>query len=137
MKNAYFNFTCVGLLVSVGLVACGKDKFSHETTESSRAVASENSVFNAQKWRADLYPTWAIIPRGDSTQTRECPQGDGWASLDLVSPEKDKTIGLKCSTYSAGIGCMTSSDFKSRSALSSQENKCNAEVPFPLPKVAL
>lgn len=124
------------VVLCAALVGCGDEKASHDATETARGVASDNAVFSAQKYRASAHADWAIVPRGDSTQSRECPQGDGWASIDLMSPDKAKTIKLKCSTYSAGIGCLTADDFNARAQLSSQEGNCNAEVPYPMPKVA-
>lgn len=133
--NSYFVRGGICALCVV-LGGCGDEKASHDATETARGVASDNAVFSAQKYRANSNADWAIVPRGDSTQSRECPQGDGWASIDLVSPDKAKTIKLKCSTYSAGIGCLTADDFNARAQLSSQEGNCNDEVPYPLPKVA-
>lgn len=133
--NRYCVRSCAiaAVLVSVG---CGNEIASHDATETARSVASDNAIFSAQKYRASAHADWSIVPRGDSTQSRECPQGDGWASVDLMSPDKAKTIKLKCSTYSAGIGCLTADDFNARAQLSAQEGNCNAEVPYPLPKVA-
>lgn len=133
--NRYFLRSCVALALVVS-AGCGDEITSHDATETARAVASDNAVFSAQRYRASAHADWAIVPRGDSTQSRECPQGDGWASIDLMSPDKSKTIKLKCSTYSLGIGCVTADDFNARAHLSSQEGNCNAEVPYPLPKVA-
>lgn len=105
--------------------------------EDARGTAKENAKWNAQKWRSQLYPSWDIVGRGDSTQTPECPQGDGWASIDLVSPEKNRIIKLKCSTVSSNIGCLEQDDFKSKS-YAMEDGKCQdvSKVPFPLPKVA-
>jgi len=47
-----------------------------------------------------------------------------------------RVIKLKCSTVSAGLGCMTEDDFKKRANYANQEGRCNADIPFPLPKLA-
>lgn len=119
------------------LTGCGEDKVSFETLETQRSVANENSRYNAQKWRADNgFETLNILSRGDSTQQTNCPQGDGWASVDLIdTTTKQKMLGLKCSTVSAAVGCIPEADFKGRAVLASQENKCNADIPTNLKKI--
>lgn len=129
VRGAGFLFLCLA-------VSACSDKASHNTVETARGIASENAIFSAQKYRSSAHADWAIVPRGDSTQSRECPQGDGWASIDLMSPDRTRTLKLKCSTYSAGIGCLTAEDFNSRANLAGSENKCSGEVPFPIPKIA-
>lgn len=125
----------VAIAALVFLAGCSRE--SHDQTETMRGLANDNSAFNATVWRANSqYVDYSVITRGDSTQTRECPMGDGWASIDLMSPDRRTIIKLKCSTYSKGIGCVTDSDFKARPHLAGQENKCNKEVPYPLPKIA-
>lgn len=119
------------------LAACGGDKVSFDTLETQRSVANENSRFNAQKWRAENgHEQYGILTRGDSTQQASCPQGDGWASVDLTHPQtKQAVVKLKCSTVSGNVGCIKDEDFKARAVLSSQENRCNAEIPKQLKKI--
>lgn len=124
-------------VVSV-LTACGgKPDVSFNTLEDARGTSRDNAVFNAKTWRAQLYPSYDIISRGDSTQTESCPQGDGWASIDLVSPSHDQIIKLKCSTVSANIGCLENEDFKTKK-YANENDTCQptSHVPFPLPKIA-
>lgn len=116
----------VGLLVLVG--ACEKNA-SEEVVEEAKLLAKENSLALAQLWRIEhsaLYGSYDIFPRGDSTISPKCPQGDGWASIDLIETKTGRKIKLKCSTYSRGNGCMTSKDFKSK-RFASQENRCSTE----------
>ena len=113
-------------------ISCTNKKASWETQEDSRRQAIENATFSAQKWRRQHAADYRLIARGDSTISATCPQGDGWASMDL---EKDGVkIKLKCSTVSESIGCMPSADFKKRT-YAEQEGRCNKEIPFPLPKI--
>lgn len=127
----------IALLCAFFLVACGDDKVSFETLELQRATANENSRFNAQRWRGENgYEASGILTRGDSTQQANCPQGDGWASVDLTDPKtKAVVLKLKCSTVSANVGCIKDDDFKARPALATQENRCNAEIPRTLKKI--
>lgn len=134
MKNIRIRLALVAL---VALAACSNDKVSFETLETNRAVANENSAYNAKKWRAENgFAEAGILARGDSTQQAKCPQGDGWASVDLTNPQtKAVVVALKCSTVSPNIGCLKAIDFKERAVLANQENTCNAEIPTTLKKI--
>jgi hypothetical protein len=119
------------------IFACEKKpKVNFETAEESRKIARENSGALARQFRADSkLDDYDLNLRGDSTITNDCPQGDGWASIDLVNRKTSETIKLKCSTVSQGMGCLMESDFKQRGEYANQDGKCNNEIPFPLPKI--
>lgn len=119
------------------LAACGSKEESPAALETARETANANSRFNAAKWRGENgFEATTILARGDSTQQPKCPQGDGWASVDLLNPTtKQKVAELKCSTYSANVGCTLANDFKARPQLATQENTCSAQVPYPLKKI--
>ena len=127
-------------LLAAGLLsACSKD-VSFDTLETARKQAKENAEFNAKAWRAQTpaYAALGLIGRGDSSQTPACPQGDGWASIDLVDPNNPaKKVALKCSTVSDSVGCREAVDFKS-SSYANEDGSCQAttKVPFPVPKIA-
>ena len=122
--------------VLLTLAACGNEA-SFDTVETQRAVANDNSRYNAQKWRAENgFEKLGILGRGDSTQQANCPQGDGWASVDLTDPAtKQAVVKLKCSTVSGNIGCVKDEDFKARAVLAKQENSCNDDIPKTLKKI--
>lgn len=127
----------ISVLSIAALCACSDDKVSFDTLELQRAVANDNSRYNAQKWRAENgFEALNILARGDSTQQATCPQGDGWASVDLINPTtKQPQEKLKCSTVSGNLGCYKDADFKARAVLAKQENTCNAEIPKTLKKI--
>lgn len=133
--------TLLALVALTVLAACSKkDSVSFDTLETNRANAKENASYNAQKYRADSqqFANYAIEASGDSTQSSDCGQGDGWASVKLISKEDPKLkLGLKCSTVSSTIGCMLESDF-SKKAYASEDGICQpiTKVPFPIPKIA-
>lgn len=131
------------LVVAVGslvLGACSKQEdVSFATLEEAKQTARENSLWNAQTYRQSnvLYKGWDIISRGDSTQMPACPQGDGWATLEFVSPNKENIVKVKCSTVSGATGCLEDSDFKTK-PFAPEDGHCQPtnKVPFPLPKIA-
>lgn len=137
MKSTKLTITLAATVFTLTLSGCSKNEASFSQVEANRAVANDNSRFNAQKWRAENgFAELDILGRGDSTQQANCPQGDGWASVDLINKAtKQPEVKLKCSTVSANIGCVQEKDFKARAVLSSQENKCNGDIPNPIKKI--
>jgi len=119
------------------ITGCTDDTVSFDTLETQRAIANDNSRYNAQKWRAENgHEDKGLLARGDSTQQAKCPQGDGWASVDLTHPQtKQPVVKLKCSTVSANVGCVKDEDFKARAVLANQENHCNSDIPPQLKKI--
>jgi ABC-type sulfate transport system substrate-binding protein len=128
----YITLFC--LLIVAG---CSSDKVSNGTVETARSVANANSGFNARVWKTKnpAYAGCKILERGDSTQSRSCPQGDGWASIDLVNDIGVVEIPLKCSTYSVNIGCMPATDF-SKKRYATEDGNCNNDMDFPITKIA-
>ncbi|MDD5028506.1 MAG: hypothetical protein PHH58_03235 [Rhodoferax sp.] len=99
----------MGIGIMSGITACGKkdEPVSFATLEDARAQARANGEYNAQLYRAEnpRFTDHKIVAHGDSTQSPECPQGDGWASNTIMSVngkvvEKYK---VKCSTVSASL----------------------------------
>ena len=139
MRNT-FSLAAVAATLSAcaALTGCGKPDVSFETLETARSQARANAEFNAKKWRADtkLYADANLVVKGDSSQTPTCPQGDGWASMEILNATGQKLTGLKCSTVSLSVGCRTDSDFKS-SPYANEDGQCQptTKVPHPLPKL--
>lgn len=119
------------------ITACG-DKVSMGSTEEQRTMARNNSKLIAMKFVAEnpKYSGFSVVPNGDSTITRDCPQGDGWASLSLINQTTGDTVPIKCSTYSIGIGCLVESKFNNKTNYKQQEGTCNNDLDYPIPKVA-
>lgn len=122
--------TSILAVTAAGLTACSED-VSFDALESARSTVNANAHYNAQKFRAENgFSDYGLLVRGDSSQQANCPQGDGWASVDIVHPQTKQPVHkLKCSTVSPNVGCMFEQDFKSRAQYSSQENKCNYDLP--------
>lgn len=133
----------VGLILSaffVGMMSgCSQKTVSFDTLEEAKVTARENALFNAQRYRAENpdVKDFSAVSNGDSSQTAECPQGDGWATLKLFSADASRKIGLKCSTVSGATGCLRDDEFKSK-PFASEDGHCQptTTVPFPLKKIA-
>ena len=136
-----FGVVALCVAMAIGFTGCGKKEVSQsewEQLETQRSIANDNSQFNAARFRAGM-PGWEnakVLARGDSTQDATCLQGDGWASLEFVDTENNRSLKIKCSTVSANLGCMAESDFKARANLAQQENRCNDQIPKNLKKIA-
>jgi len=125
------------LVLSVLTLTACTDNASFDTVESSRKQANENSIYNANMYRATRsdWEGWSISTASDSTQSAKCPQGDGWATLALSNPKTGGKVPLKCSTVSEGLGCLLDSEFKQKPALAAQDSNCDDSIPMPLPKI--
>lgn len=128
------------ITATVALAACGKDKVSFDTLETARTQGKANAEWNAQAFRAEnpQLANTAIVAQTDSTMAPDCPQGDGWASVKLVSKENPASaLGLKCSTVSGAVGCLSDQNFQTK-PYAGDDGRCQPvdKVPFPIPKVA-
>jgi hypothetical protein len=127
---------------STMLTACGQkeaQEVSFASLEEAKGTARENAMFNAQMYRQSniMYKGWDLVGRGDSSQTNSCPQGDGWATMEFVNPDKTAITKVKCSTVSSNTGCLEDKDFKTK-PFASEDGVCAPlnRVPYPLPKIA-
>lgn len=125
-------------IILLTLVACAKQEVSYDTLEEQKTIARENAMFNAKQFRKEDPRLQAvqIVQNGDSSQLPDCPQGDGWATLKFIFPDGQE-LKIKCSTYSGGTGCLTDTEFKTKS-YAGDDGQCQntTKVPFPLPKIA-
>lgn len=136
IKRITHAFAVTAIMASLALTACNQEKLSFDSVESGRKQANENSLYNANAYRAahKEYAGWSISSASDSTQSATCGQGDGWATLSLTTNNAQEKVALKCSTVSEALGCMTDSEFKTKT-YASQDGRCDDNIPFPLPKI--
>ena len=145
MKKALTIILSTTLLLS----ACGKkeekmtdaeaQKF-FATLEDARNQARQNAEINARLYRAESprLENTRLVTHGDSTQSADCPQGDGWASVSFLGKKQEGTNEVEkyevvCSTVSQSIGCFLKKDFQAK-PYAAKEGKCDKSIPFPLPK---
>lgn len=128
----------ISAAVAMALSACSKTEVSTDRLEEARSTAKANAEYNAQLYKAAnprFTADFSIVSRSDTSQTAECPQGDGWASLSIMKVEGkvvDKT-SLRCSTYSASVGCYREEDFAKDTNLVKEDGSCRTQVPYPIP----
>jgi len=133
-------YTIAIIAAAAALSACKKEEVSFDTLETARTQGKANAEWNAQGYRAanPQYANTAIVAQTDSSMTPDCPQGDGWASVKLVSKDNPANkLGLKCSTVSGAVGCLTDQEFATKS-YAGDDGRCQetSKVPFPIPKIA-
>lgn len=136
-------FLVAAMAGALALTACGKqdEPVAFATLEDARAQARANGEYNAQLYRAEnpRFTDHKIVSHGDSTQSPECPQGDGWVSNTIMSVngKEVEKYKVKCSSVSASLGCYLEADF-AKKPFASEEGHCQNtnKVPFPLPKLA-
>lgn len=140
MKKLFASLVMVSILAAC---APSTPPVTDNSLEENRATAKANSELNAQLYRAAnprFTADFNIVSRSDTTQTKQCPQGDGWAELSImrVDPENakkvDKTV-LMCSTYSMSVGCFRKEDFDKDKNLSGLDGVCNRDIPTVLPQL--
>lgn len=152
---------CAAIAAALTLSACSKDEptasekmeaarivqnngAAFQQLEDSRARARSNAELNGRAYLGDN-PRFSdgakLISHGDSTQSFECPQGDGWASLTIIkvtglkkSEQEVEKWKIKCSTASGTLGCYLDDDF-AKKPFASEENRCNKNLPYPLPEL--
>lgn len=104
--------------------------------ETQRSVALENVSKNAASYFAAnprFDNTWSKMPHTDDQITAACPQGSGWAWVNIMRVQgkevEKKTIW--CSTSSRSLGCYIAEDFK-KGPHAQQAEGCNANLNYPL-----
>jgi hypothetical protein len=128
-------------LIALLSVACSSQpSVGPAELDMALKTARDNALYNAKLWRAasgQAYSAYDIMARGDSSQTVHCPQGDGWATIELISIPRGDKITIKCSTWSSGKGCIDETHFKA-SPDAMQDKACQPtdKVPYPLPTIA-
>lgn len=125
------------ILLAISATACNKKDTSFDDLEAAKNQVRENALFSAQRFRVEnpKLDGWSLVSNGDSSQTPQCPQGDGWATLTAISPDRKQEVKIKCSTVSGATGCLYDSEFKGK-PFAGEDGRCNPNVPYPIPKIA-
>lgn len=130
--------TLLCALVSAAfLMACGggKTETPQDVVDQNMTISRLNAQKNANSYYPIAYPTGTedsrlgkptrILMQSDSTISKACRFGDGWASGDIQF-ENGKTLPVKCQTNGTGKGingCMTKAEFETKT-YKSEEGTC-------------
>lgn len=115
------NFLSVALLVSLtALTACGPTEVPQDIVDQNQTVTRMNSQKNAEAYRAVVYPdigNTRVLMQSDSTVSKDCRYGDGWASGVIQALDTGKQVKIKCQTNGSGKGingCMREDEFATK-----------------------
>ena len=130
-------YTITLLIVAIACMfqGCDGKKVSSDKAEQNMAIAKANATRNAKLFIANdpRYAQYGVVSNGDSSINEKCPNGDGWATIQLISPDNTETVELKCSSTSLARGCLTTDEFKKRPDYI--DRQCNPETPDLKPLV--
>jgi predicted small lipoprotein YifL len=118
------------------LANADKNAKLQDLLEQQRSTALNNANKNAAAYFAAnprFDASWRKMPHTDDQITPACPQGSGWAWVNIMRVEgKDvEKKNIWCSTSSESLGCYIEADFK-KGPHAAQADKCNADLPHPL-----
>lgn len=121
------------------LAACGPEQVPQDIVDTNMTTTRLNAQKNASVWYSTTYPEGMedaqrgkpirVLAQSDSTVSKSCRYGDGWASA-VVNFEGGKTLEIKCQTNGSGKGingCMTKSEFETKSYKGEEGTCANLE----------
>lgn len=108
--------------------------------EQQRATALTNATVNASSYFAAnprFDSKWKIMPHTDDQISPACPQGSGWAWVNIMRVEGKEIEKKKlwCSTSSSSLGCYIEDDF-TKGPYAHQAQSCDPNLPHPLKPLA-
>lgn len=128
------------------LTACGSEKeVPQDVVDQNMTISRLNAQKNANSYYPIAYPSGStdvklgvptrILMQSDSTISKTCRHGDGWASGEIQF-ENGKTLAVKCQTNGTGKGingCMTKAEFEGK-PYKGEEGTCqNLEALVKMP----
>ncbi len=104
--------------------------------EQQRSTALSNAQANASAYFAAnprFDSSWKIMPHTDDYIGPACPQGSGWAWVNIMKVENKEVQKKKlwCSTSSSSMGCYIEDDF-TKGPHAAEATKCDPNLPHPL-----
>lgn len=122
-------------VVGVVLAGCSSDLADPALVSQNRVNGKAIAQLNAQNYMRDHFPGQAVYVSGDidSFVSRSCPQGDGFASFDVMDEASGKVLEpLQCRTWEL-TGCFKTKQASQKGTY--MKNQCNPEVPTEITKV--
>jgi hypothetical protein len=121
--------------VALALAACGEE-VPTSIVDQNQIISRENAMLNARSFVRQMgWEGTNVVGDSDSTISKSCRYGDGWASIKVA---KDGTTfaKLKCQTNGMGKGmngCLQEAEFAKKD-YASQDGKCDSSI-TELPKL--
>lgn len=126
--------------ISVLITACGETTtVPQDIVDTNMTTTRLNAQKNADAYYAVQYPSGTVdvalgepiraLMQSDSTVSKGCRFGDGWAS-GVIQFKTGKALKVKCQTNGVGKGingCMSEAEFQSKT-YKGEENSCQAFV---------
>jgi hypothetical protein len=126
----------IGLtLLVLSLAACGPEQVPTAVVDNNMQITQQNAQKNGDAFMSLAYPAGTVDARlgtpmrvmvdSDSTVSKTCRYGDGWASGKILF-DSGKSLTIKCQTNGRGKGingCLVESDFVSK-PYASEEKTC-------------
>lgn len=122
---------------AIFLAGCGGEPPpSDSVVDNKQAISRYNAQTNADIFFGSQYPKGTVdvnlgkpvraLMDSDSTITKACVNGDGWASGNILFEGGGK-LPIKCQTNGTGkgiAGCLTEAEFVTKS-YAGEEKRCN------------
>lgn len=122
------------------LAACGNPDNSNvpvDIVDQNQTISRDNAQMNAKRYANERLPLGdKVVAQSDSTISKSCRYGDGWATVDVLDANMNKVadnttnpstfIQLKCQTNGSGkglYGCLTVAEFKTKD-YADEEGRC-------------
>jgi len=158
MKKNRFAIAAILAAVAILITACGKEEVARPPTveeqrasalaksaenaklqdllEQQRSTALNNATKNAGAYFATnprFDTTWTKIPHTDDQISPACPQGSGWAWVNImrVQGKEVEKKQIWCSTSSQSLGCYIADDFL-KGPHAGEQSRCDSNLPHPL-----
>ena len=123
----------LALIALILLTACGEEDVPQAVVDQNMTISQKNAEKNATSFRNDRFPdAQRVLMDSDSTISKSCRYGDGWASGSLQMPD-GTAIKLKCQTNGTGkgfMGCLEAKEFQSKS-YASEDGVCGDLTELP------
>ncbi|CAB4134399.1 hypothetical protein UFOVP273_53 [uncultured Caudovirales phage] len=119
-KNTLLSLA-LAVSLSASLMACGPEQVPQDIVDQNQTITRLNAQKNADAYRLTVYPdSGRALMQSDSTVSKNCRYGDGWASGSVQffeGPNAGKQVKIKCQTNGSGKGingCMTDQEFQTK-----------------------
>lgn len=128
----------IAVAMASALVACGGDDVDFDVVDRNQTLSAENAKSNARLYAHEVFKgkEFDIRFQSDSTISKSCRYGDGWAS-GTVTVKGGFPQKVKCQTTGSGKGingCLSEEEFATKD-YRNQDGKCDKTI-TKMPKLS-